>query len=341
MHWCNSLRRFDLRGALAAWLFLCLSVAGSRAATPEEVYASIVSTIVQPGFGQVEKAAQSHARDWDVACSGGKGDLASVIGSFHDLADAWAAVEMFRSGPAAKDFRRDRFYLWPERKNAVARALAAALSTPDSVSMDDAWMQQQSAAIQGLPALERLLFDDGEAKASLLPGSATCRLGVAVSRNAARLASLMLADWASRAKSSTPADRTALATDIVTGIALSKDEKLEAVIGKSEAQVKPRAAEFWRSRRSLRNLALNLETYGAIAKIMVPFFESPVMTYAATTSSQTVAGMREPLSDYGKTTNRSEAYFLRAALDSLGDSAANEVSAALGVTVGFNSSDGD
>jgi uncharacterized protein len=248
---------------------------------------------------------------------------------------------MFRSGPAAKEFRRDRFYLWPERKNAVARALAAALTTPDSVPMDDAWVQQKSAAIQGLPALERLLFGDGEAKSKLVHGSVECRLGMAVSRNAARLAGLMHTDWEARAKTSTAADRTALATDIITGIALAKDEKLEAVIGKNEAQVKPKAAEFWRSRRSLRNLALNLETYATIGKITAPFYESPVMAYAAATASQTIAGMREPLSDYGQTKNRSEAYFLKAALDSLGDSAANEVSAALGVTVGFNSSDGD
>ena len=318
-----------------------MSLVSAKGETPEDVYLSIVTTIVQPGFARLEKAAQVHAKDWDMACAKGNGTSANVIGSFHELADAWAAVEMFRSGPAAKDFRRDRFYLWPERKNAVARAFASALGTPETVAMNDSWIEQQSAAIQGLPVLERLLFGDGEAITALLPESMECRMGVAVAGNAARLAGLMHTDWKSRAATSTTADRTAMATDIVTGIALAKDDKLDAVIGKSEAQAKPKAAEFWRSRRSLRNLALNLETYAAIAKITAPYFESPVMTYAVATSSQTVAGMREPLSDYGKATNRSEAYFLRAAFDSLGDSAAVEVSAALGVTVGFNSSDGD
>ena len=330
-----------MMGAAAFCLPLLLALP-SCAASPDEIYAEIVTTIVTPGFTNLQTRAHQHAADWAAQCAdGATADGSAVTASFHELADAWAAVEMFRSGPAAKDFRRDRFSLWPERKNAVGRALAAARATPPDVAMTDDWMSRQSAAIQGLPVLERLLFGDGETAAPPQPGTADCRLGIAVSRNAERLASDMAADWSMMDDPPDAAGRSALATDIVTGIALAKDEKVEAVIGPNEEQMKPRLAEFWRSRRSIRNLVLNMETYTAIARITAGDLDEPVMPYAAKTVSETLAAMHEPLADYGKTEQRSEANFLKAALDSLGDSAAKEVSAALGVTVGFNSSDGD
>lgn len=342
---CGFLKPYDLARTAAALAFLgCISGALSpvRAGTAEENYERIVAQVVVPGFGQLETAARAHSGDWKAMCDdAADGSQSAVLGSFHKLADAWAEVEMFRSSPAATDFRRDRFYLWPERKNAVGRALAAALATPADVAMDEAWIAQQSAAIQGLPVLERLLFGDDGTAGTPKAGTAECRLGVAASRNAAAIAAAMAAEWRGMDHPPTEAGRAALATDIVTGIALAKDDKLEAVVGKAGRQPKPRAAEFWRSRRSLRNLALNAGTYARIGDLIAPQFESPVMTYAARTAGEIAAGMQEPLGDYGAAGKNSEALLLAAALDSLGTAAGNEISAALGVTVGFNSSDGD
>lgn len=319
-----------------------LLIVPAQAATPEETYSAIVTTLIVPGFSALEAKADEHARDWEAMCgSSGNPAHSSVIASFHDMADAWAAVEIFRMGPASKDFRRDRFYLWPERKNAVARSLSALLDSPPG-TMDAAWVSQQSAAIQGVPVLERLLFEDGKPKDAPQSGSTACKLGVAVAHNAAQLAHDLASEWAARRGASTAADHTALATDLVSGVGLIKEEKCEAVFGKNEGLAKPRAAEFWRSARSLRNMAINMETYEKVATIIDKALpEAGTMTYAAASARQAIAGMHEPFADYAKGTARSDANFLLAALSSLGDSASTDVSAALGVTVGFNSSDGD
>jgi uncharacterized protein len=324
----------------AVCLALMLSALEAKA-EPSQVYTRIVKEIVQPGFQATARAADAHANDWVLLCrTGGASALGKTRASFHALADAWARVEMFRSGPAAKDFRRDKFYLWPERKNAVGRALSAALQTSEATAMDDDWMQQQSAAIQGLPVLERLLFGEGDAAVAPLRNSAACRLGIAASHNAALLARMMAEEW--QVMDDSAAHRTALATDLVTGIGLAKEDKLENVIGKSGEQAKPKAAEFWRSNRSLRNLAINLETYLQSARILgAALDENATIVFAASGAHEIAADMADPLARYIKPPLRSEAYLLMVALDSLGKTAAAETSAALGVTVGFNSADGD
>lgn len=57
---------------------------------------------------------------------------------------------MIRSGPAAEDFRHERFSFWPERKNAVERGLSNLLKKPDATSLTAAGIRKEYAAVQGL-----------------------------------------------------------------------------------------------------------------------------------------------------------------------------------------------
>ena len=89
----------------------------------------------------------------------------SLEASFHEVADRWASIEMMRTGPASEDFRHERFYFWPERKNAVDRAIATAMKAEDGTPFTASRIGGESAALQGLPALERLLFGNGTEQA--------------------------------------------------------------------------------------------------------------------------------------------------------------------------------
>jgi uncharacterized protein len=325
-----------------AALGIALSAGFARAESPETIYTMIVEQVVVPGFQNTEDAAKTHAAAWETYClSSAPPDLIQLRETFHSVGDAWATAEMFRSGPASKDFRRDKLYLWPERKNAVARALAAVLQNPEDIKTDAEWIAQQSAAIQGLPALERLLFDD-DIKPREKIDTPNCRLGQAVSKNVVAISTQLSEEWKALSKTQNLQLRTALATDIVTGIALAKDDKIENVIGRGKTPSKPKAAEFWRSARSLRNLIGNLSTYRQIADIVARAeLETSNMAFAATTTLKSTSDMKEPLAAYAEASLRRDGNFLIASMDSLGDIAALEVPAALGVTIGFNSSDGD
>jgi predicted lipoprotein len=329
-------------------LFLMLAVVGlssssgqaAPAAAPEVVYTRLVAEVIVPGFDGLADRARRHQAAWTAYCRApGAAEKALLMESFHALADAWAGIEMIRSGPAAEDFRHERFYFWPERKNAVDRGLTGLLNKPGSPEAAD--IAKESAAVQGLPALERLIFLDatqGKGPEEVL----RCRLGEAISANAARIADEMASDWRSRPVAASPEARVALATDIVTFYATIKDTKVEAVIGKDQNEVKPRAAEFWRSGRTVRNILHNLEALERINTVLIPEAkEDVVLPFATRTATDIARSLPPDLSALAAGADRQKAVLLRDAVDAAEDRAAIEVPAALGVTIGFSSLDGD
>lgn len=311
--------------------------------TPDESYRRIVTEFIKPGFTALSDTAERHSAERRAYCAAPSPEkLGKLAASFHLLADAWAKIEIIRSGPASEDFRHERFYFWPERKNAVERGLTVLLD--QGAILDAGAIRKQSAAVQGLPALERLLYANGEADTKLgkgPTGQLRCRLGTAISENAAELASEMATAWASAPANSTPEARAALATDIVTAYAILKDTKIETVVGKDEAAVKPRAAEFWRSGRSMRDIMLNLAALLTVNDLLFP---DPPEDVALPYSTRTALSIAESIKDLAATASgveRNDAVFLRDAVGAAEDRAVIEVPSALGVTIGFNSLDGD
>jgi hypothetical protein len=329
---------------LTAILIFATSTAGVQAQpAPEQVYARIVTDFIRPGFAALAAEARQHAAAWQAYCRAPSArELEKLATSFQSFADSWAGIEIIRSGPAAEDFRHERFYFWPERKNAVERGLNALLS--QSPALDAAAISKQSAAVQGLPALERLLYADGRPDAQLgtgQQGKIGCAAGEAISANAAGIAAEMAAAWAADPGTASPEARAALATDVVTAYAILKDSKIEAVIGKDENLVKPRAAEFWRSGRPMRNIILNFE---ALARLNDFLFPNPSEDVALPYATMTVLGIAEATGDLADTARgkkRRDAIFLLDAAAAAQDRAIIEVPLALGVTIGFNSLDGD
>jgi predicted lipoprotein len=133
-----------------------------------------------------------------------------------------------------------------------------------------------------------------------------------------------------------------LATDIVTFYAIIKDRKIEAVIGKAQDQVKPRAAEFWRSARPMRGIQRNLEALKRINAALFPVAsEDIVLPFATATAADVARSLPDDLAALAAGPERHKVILLRDAVDAAEDRAAIEVPAALGVTIGFNSLDGD
>ncbi len=326
-------------------VLLTLAVLGAplkASASPEAAYERVVSEFIRPGFARLAAAARGHEAAWADHCNGpSAAGRKSLEESFHALADAWAEVEMFRSGPAAEEFRYERFYFWPERKNAVERGLSSLLKRPDAASLDAEAIRKESAAVQGLPALERLLHADVPAGDGA-EGQLRCKLGQAIASNAAALVAEIEAEWRNRAVVATPEARAMMATDIVTFFAVIKDAKIEAVIGKEPGQVKPRAAEFWRSGRPLRNIQHNLSALQRLNALLFPVVtEELVVPYATTTAKDVAFSLPPDLAKLAAGPDRHKAVLLRDAVDAAEDRAAIEVPGVLGVTIGFNSLDGD
>ena len=92
----------------------------------------------------------------------------------------------------------------------------------------------------------------------------------------------------------------------------------------------------------MRNIILNLQSLDRTNAILRQTLPADASLPAATLSARGIAESAQPdLAATAAGKNRSEAIFLLDAVDAAGDRAIAEVPAALGVTVGFNSLDGD
>lgn len=203
------------------------------------------------------------------------GALATARAAFQHTVDAWMAIQHIRLGPVGLSFRRERIAHWPEHRNAIGKALRQRLAERDSAALEAQAFATSSVAIQGLPALERLLFEADSLTQYTAAGGARyrCELTLAISRNLATIAAELISEWRDEMLPAlasgeahpiyfdSPKGATRLLlTDLQTLLQTVIELKLEKVIGKSPDKARPKLAENYRSGRSLRNIVLNLET---------------------------------------------------------------------------------
>lgn len=275
--------------------------------------------------------------------------------AFHDAADAFQAVQWAQIGPAVLFDRRYRVNFWPDDNNAVSRQLGAAVSEPDMTLLEPGAIAQASVALQGLPALERLLFGQPHIE----NGGYRCELAVVIADNVAAIAADTAADWRDidRMPGMTGADA---ALDSMMGAILAYlevvvDRKIARVIGTTPDEARPRRSEAWRSGRSLANIAINLE---AIDRLLYGGDDAPLTALLAGAGVPQVADdgqhlMAEAVAQAEEVRDRTmeevatsedghaRLLALRAAISDVRHHMGEQIFPALGLTVGFNSMDGD
>ncbi|MFC5069323.1 imelysin family protein [Flaviflagellibacter deserti] len=270
---------------------------------------------------------------------------------FREAAEAWAAVELVRYGPISEDFRYERIAYWPERKNDVARGLARLLSSNDALTEDS--MYDRSVAVQGMSALERLLYDEGAAaalKAGDLGAKRRCAAGQAISFNLTRVSKDVLTDWKPLIQKLKTGDEgpareavTRFGTDLLMLFQVVGDQKLDVPVGTTSGEAKPQAAQWWRSGLSNATIATNLKSAADLSYMILGSGGPGINTVGATETAQSLAeSLPAPLPDMIKDgSQRSKLLLLRNAVRGARDLTTAYVPAALGIVVGFNSLDGD
>ncbi|MEJ1159310.1 imelysin family protein [Prosthecomicrobium sp. N25] len=310
-----------------------------------------------PRYTALAQAAAAERTAWDAYCAGPRrpAGVDGLKAAFGSVADAWAAVEVLRFGPVAEGQRYERINHWPERRNAVTRGLAGLLAGSGEDGLAPETFAQASAAVQGLAALERLLFD-AEAAVQLAAqtpaGVRRCAVGQAIAANLAAVAEAVRAGWAERSDAAARAETpdaarevlTRAATDVLTLYRALQEQKIGLPLGKSPVEAKPQAAEFARSGRAARTIASNLESLEALAALLIdPALDYRAATLATAASARSIAetmpGDIGPLAAGAKT--RSRVVLLKSAVESARQQAEEALPAALGITLGFNSLDGD
>ncbi|MCB8823248.1 imelysin family protein [Microvirga rosea] len=343
--------------ALFCFAFSVPAVAQENPGRRETILRAVKDFVI-PRYETLAQATKAEQDAWSAFCAAPKADgLAGLKSSYHTAADAWSGIEFVLYGPVGTDFRFERMAHWPERKNAIGRGLTNLLARKGTDDLTPERFAQTSAAVQGFSALERLLYDP-DAAGAFTSGSAEatrrCNVAVAIASNLARTSAQVLDEWTrpdgvltsletgDDAKIEEAATR--LATDYLGLFDIVDDQKLGAVMGDGTENVRPTLAEGWRSGRSMRAIAINLEAAQALGQILVDpaSDEGSSLGFAL----RTARGMTEGApADIGKATadpkERRNLVLLRDAVHSLRETAQAAVPAALGISLGFNSRDGD
>jgi predicted lipoprotein len=336
-----------------AWgLVICLLmlVMAGPAGAADDRLGRLVERFIVPHYQALSLTAEAQEKAWSEFCA--KPDemgFQALQQAYLATADSWSQIEFLRYGPIGDEFRAERLSYWPERKNATAKGLTALLEKDGIEDLAPELFVKNSVAVQGLPALERLLFED-QAEVEMLNGlrkERRCAVGQAIAWNIVIIAHDVRLAWTNdvveaianpdKAKEAT----SRIATDLLASFAYMRDAKLRPVLGKDAAAARPALAEGWRSKRSKRALKLNLETVFDVTKIIMAGKEGDTQASVAT-----ALNFAEALpEDFGPAASdakqRPQFYLVLDALAAARDKAHEELPAVLGITVGFNSQDGD
>jgi predicted lipoprotein len=280
---------------------------------------------------------------------------------------AWSKVEILRFGPIVEDRRYERLFFWPDAKGLGDRQIRDALAKRDeSVTKPEA-LSGKSVALQGLPALEYLLYgDDAEALAAPSEeGAFRCAFARAAAANSEAIAKSVAEDW----REGSPDEKSFLAPgpnatpyrapkevtlelfkSFTAGIELVRDQKLGKPLGSSPEEARPKLAAFWRSGQSLANAAGNLEgvralfAKGGLAQVVAgdsPGVEKSVL-FDLSHAIEVLNGIGKPMAELVKDEGlRGKVEALRVSLKSAGKTAADAIARGAGLAFGFNAMDGD
>ncbi|MGE3874118.1 MAG: imelysin family protein, partial [Parvibaculaceae bacterium] len=310
----------------------------------------LVDRFIVPHYQALSLTADAQEKAWSEFCA--KPDemgFEKLQRANLATADSWSQIEFLRYGPIGDDFRAERLSYWPERKNATAKALTALLEKNGVEDLAPELFVKNSVAVQGLPGLERLLFDDG-AQVEMLNGlrkERRCAIGQAIAWNIVMIAHDVRLGWTNDvvealANPDTAKEATSrIATDFLSTFAFMRDTKLRPMLGKDAAEARPMLAEGWRSKRSKRALTLNIETALDVVKIIMAGKDGATPATVTTALSFAEALPEDFGAAVADVKERQQFYLVLDALAAARDKAHDEIPAILGVTVGFNSQDGD
>ena len=329
-----------MRAGLAA-LLLAASPAG--AADHATLTARAVDTHVLPAVAALADPTATLADAAEAVCDGTT-DLAARLAAYHAAFDAWMGASHLRFGPMERENRGFAIAFWPDPRAAGPRALSRLLAeeAPD--------LTLAPIAARGLFALEWLLADPAAEAGDPVR---RCHLIAAVAADLATTAAAVDADWrtdyAARLRTAgtvgnmlytTPEEATRTLYGALTGgLDATRDLRLAGPLG-TEGRPRPRAAEAWRSGRSLRHVGLALDALEQLALALAPAPGTLPDAFAAARTA--LAAVPASLPEAVQTPEGRDAVAtLIAALDRVRETVASEIGAPLSLTLGFNALDGD
>jgi predicted lipoprotein len=341
----------------------------ARAETDQAAIARAALTdVIRPGYATLADETATLGDKVAALCQAPSADtLEAARKAFASAVAAWSKVEILRFGPIVEEHRYERLFFWPDPKGLGDRQIRDALAKRDeSVTKPEA-LSGKSVALQGLPALEYLLYGDGAdtLAAASEAGAFRCAFARAVAMNNEAIAKSVAEDW----REGSPDEKSVLSPgpdtipyrapkevtlelfkSFTAGIELVRDQKLGKPLGATPEEARPKLAAFWRSGQSLANAAGNLEgvralfAKGGLAQVVAgeqPGVEKSVL-FDLSHAIDVLSGIGKPMAELAEDADlRGKIEALRVSLKSAGKTAADAIARGAGLAFGFNAMDGD
>lgn len=340
--------------------------ANAEVPTAPPIISSVIQRFVLPGYAAFHQETSALAASVAALCATpSQASLEASRDSFSATTIAWSSVEMIRFGPVTEGNRLERVLFWPDRKGTGLRQVQAALAEKDPSATDPDTLAGKSVAMQGLGALEFVLFGTGYETLATEPNSYRCAYGAAIALNLDSIAAQLEAEWAKpdgfAAQWQSPGasdsiyrnDAEALGEMLdafVTGLEMVRDVRLGGFLGETAEDDKPKQALFWRSAGTVPSLEADMAGMKALFDAsglgaMLP----PDSEYVsgsidfefnnAINAARAVDGdIADALADPQK---RGKLAYFGVVTSSLSELFGTRLSGAFGLTSGFSSLDGD
>ncbi len=287
---------------------------------------------------------------------------------FKPLAESYARISFLTFGPLLDENRFERLAYWPDRKGIGLRQVQKILADGDKTVISVASLQNKSVAVQGLLALEFLLFGSPSEQLLAGPDEQTdflCGYAQAISSNIQDISRALSDDWNGpdgfAALLKAPSEQNAayrnekeaaaeILAALATGTQTVRRRMVDDVIGSEPGRAKPKRALFWRSGNALPVLTARsdgLHDYYRALNLADFLGEETAWIDGSVNfefrNAKRAIGSLSPdgylrLKDPGI---HAKFVYLGIVLDGLNDLVAGHIFDALSLTAGFNALDGD
>ncbi|WP_148863595.1 imelysin family protein [Marinobacter fonticola] len=263
----------------------------------------------------------------------------------------WQAVRFVDFGPIEQHSRAWQIQFWPDSKNLVARKVGFAL---DQSAITQQQIDEAGVALQGFPALEYLLFDSrmGQSEQAL-PADQTCQLLTAIAGHLETTTANLAEDWQHFAPHYLSMESyTARTVEAgLNGLEILQARRLAEPMGlRNTKKRNPYLGDAWRSGHSLAAIGASVDglyryLYPGLKTLLRQHNKPELAERLAKQFDSTLEELNALPDALAPSLEDDEKYrelqSLFIEITQLEQVLANRVAPALGISRGFNSSDGD
>lgn len=255
-----------------------LASPGAHADIPDENYqavlAHLLGTIMPPKLDEFHTSIETLTQEFENFCSDpDAGGLEDTQTAFHAAMDIWQEIQPWRMGPLVANGRDQHIEYWPDKHGTAARQFRKLMFDKPAAYTDPEKLAGASAALQGFPALEEVLFADDHGDQMIAAdedGVFLCQYGTAIATNLGTLSADLQDEWPEFATAMENAGPESMdyptakfaATDLYRalqeGLLIISTQKLARPLGENAEDARASRAESPLSKRSLRNIEHNL-----------------------------------------------------------------------------------